>query len=115
MGQVFIEDIIVEAEKKLVKVTDAENPYHENTFLLINNQLRIKKFGYGTSEARLVGCYKDGFVVETYTYIRTSTQAYNYDFDLLASTQSSFKFNIKNNESFCQFVKKFSAEEENCK
>ena len=122
MGRVYRDDIIVEAEKKLVKITDADN---FDNFVLINNQQKVKNFNKADF-TEFVGGFKDGFVVSTYdcyrtdgyVYIRTGTQAYNYNFDLIAAATKTYRFNITDDASFNRFVKDYAvaaASEENCK
>ena len=118
MSRVFAKDVIVEGEKKMVKVVDDDKPCN---FCLISNYLKVKDFNSGYDQNGvgynydLTSVFKDGFIIEKYSNgLIHGTQAYNYDFDLLASINAPFKINITDNQSFRQFVKEFNAEE-NCK
>ena len=119
MERVFTEDFIIEGEKKLIKVTDADNL---RDFLLINNQLKVKDFAAGPvpfmDYKEVLGCYKDGFIVGSYKPLLAVISAYNYNFDLLAKYESDdviFYDIVDDNKSFNQFVKDYGTAEENSK
>ena len=117
MGQVYIDNIIVEGEKKMVKVRAEDEPYD---FSLINNQLKTKNFASGPVSFmnfyELLGCYKDGFIVGERVPFMSAISAYNYNFDLLATQKfDNMPYEVVDNESFNQFVKDYGTAEENCK
>ncbi|MCR5553814.1 MAG: hypothetical protein K6F08_03640 [bacterium] len=116
MGRVFIEDLICEGEKKLVKVVDEGNPVN---FSLANGS-GIKhfhsgydKFGY-SFKYDLFGLFNGGFIISKIVENRTTeVSAYNYQLNKIASAESySILYNLTNNEAFSKFVRENSLNKE---
>ena len=109
MSNVYIEDLICDGNKKLVKVTDEKKP--EN-FALVNGY-RVKNFSSGFDKYgysyyyNLDGLFSDGFIVSRVVEHRTTEIcAYNYNFEKIASAEKfSILYNILSNEDFSRFVR----------
>ena len=120
MGQVYIKDIIVDGEKKMIKVVDDDKPCN---FCLINSNLKVKDFSSGYDQNGvgykydLTSLFNDGFIVSKFKWDRTvGLEAYSYNFNLLARAKcSQVRFDINSNNDFIKFVNEFSLTEENCK
>ena len=119
MSRVFTKDVIVEGEKKMVKVVDED---HVFDFLLINNQLKVKSFkggnysfGGGIYFPQLGNCFKDGFMVyqKIYEGDMIKAEAFDYGLNRIAITHNCDKLSkIESEAEFNEFVAKFKIDKD---